>query len=50
MHTHSLTQRAVSFSFAAIVTLMTLAGVDALATQQPASAALMAQTVAAAQA
>ena len=38
----SLTHRALSLSFAAIVTLMTLAGVDALATQQP-SAAQMAQ-------
>jgi hypothetical protein len=50
MNTTSLTQRAVSFSFAAIVTLMTLAGVDALATQQAPSAPLMAQTAAAAQA
>ncbi len=41
----SLTQRALSLSFAAIVTLMTLAGVDALATQQP-SAALMAHAAA----
>jgi hypothetical protein len=39
----SLTQRAISLSFAAIVTVMTLAGVNALAT--PAAAdALMAQT------
>jgi len=35
-------QRAVSFSFAAIVTVMTLAGVDSLAKQEP-SAALMAR-------
>lgn len=41
----SLTQRALSLSFAVIVTLMTLAGVDALATQQP-SAALTAQVAA----
>ena len=39
----SLTQRAISLSFAAIVTIMTLAGINALAT--PAAAdALMAQT------
>jgi hypothetical protein len=40
----SLIHRALSLSFAAIVTLMTLAGVDALATQHP-SASLMAQQV-----
>jgi hypothetical protein len=41
----NLLQRAMSLSLAAIVTVMTLAGVNALATQQP-SAALMAQAVA----
>jgi hypothetical protein len=38
----TLLQRAMGLSFAAVVTVMTLAGVDALATQAP-SAALMAQ-------
>ena len=41
--------RAVSFSFAAIVTVMTLAGVDSLAKQEP-SAAQMARAAASAQA
>jgi hypothetical protein len=45
----NILHRAASFSFAAIVTLMTLAAVDALATQQP-SPALMAHVAAAAQA
>jgi hypothetical protein len=49
MNTSTLLHRAVSFSFAAIVTVMTLAGVDALATQQP-SPALMAHVAASAQA
>jgi hypothetical protein len=49
MNTSNLLHRAVSFSFAAIVTVMTLAGVDALATQQ-ASPALMANVAAGAQA
>ena len=41
MNTNIL-HRAVSFSFAAIVTVMTLAGVDSLAKQEP-SAAQMAR-------
>jgi hypothetical protein len=49
MNTTSLLTRTVSFSFAAIVTVMTLAGVNALATQQP-SPALMAHVAASAQA
>jgi hypothetical protein len=49
MNTTSILHRAVSFSFAAIVTVMTLAGVDALATQQP-SPALMAHVATSAQA
>lgn len=49
MNTSTLFHRAVCFSFAAIVTVMTLAGVDALATQQP-SPALMAHVAASAQA
>lgn len=49
MNTSSLLQRAVSFSFAALVTVMTLAGVDSLAKQEP-SAAQMARTSAGAQA
>ncbi len=49
MNTTSLLTRAVCFSFAAIVTVMTLAGVNSLATQQP-SPALMAHVAASAQA
>ena len=45
----SLIHRAMSLSFAAIVTMMTLAGVDALAAQQ-ASAAQMAQALSSARA
>jgi hypothetical protein len=48
MHT-SLMHRTMSLSFAAIVTVMTLAGVDTLATQQP-SAAQMAQALSSARA
>ena len=42
MNTTNLLHRAVCFSFAAVVTLMTLAGVDSLAKQEP-SAAQMAR-------
>lgn len=49
MNNSTTLHRAVSFSFAAIVTVMTLAGVDSLAKQEP-SAAQMARTVASAQA
>jgi hypothetical protein len=49
MNTSILLQRAVSFGFAALVTGMTLAGVDSLAKQEP-SAAQMARTAASAQA
>ena len=49
MNTTSILHRAVSLGFAAIVTVMTLAGVDALAMQQP-SPALMAHVAASAQA
>jgi hypothetical protein len=49
MNTNTLLQRAVSFSFAALVTVITLAGVDSLAKQEP-SAAQMARTAASAQA
>ncbi len=42
MNTSKLLQRAVSFSLAALVTVMTLAGVDSLAKQEP-SAAQMAR-------
>jgi hypothetical protein len=48
MNTNIL-HRAVSFSFAAIVTVMTLAGVDSLAKQEP-SAAQMARAAATVQA
>jgi len=48
MNTNIL-HRAVSFSFAAIVTVMTLAAVDALAKQEP-SSAQMARAAATAQA
>lgn len=41
--TTPLMHRAMSLSFAALVTVMTLAGVDALATQQQPSAGQMAQ-------
>jgi hypothetical protein len=49
MNTSSLFHRTVSFSFAAVVTVMTLAGVDALAKQEP-SAAQMARAAVAVQA
>ncbi len=49
MSTSTLFQRAISFSFAALVTVMTLAGVDSLARQEP-SAAQMARAAASAQA
>jgi hypothetical protein len=49
MNTSTLLHRAVSFSFAAIVTVMTLAGVDSLAKQEP-SAAQMARAAVSAQA
>ena len=49
MNTTSLLNRAVSFSFAAIVTVMMLAGVDSLAKQEP-NGALMARSAASAQA
>lgn len=42
MNSTTILHRAVSFSFAAIVTVMTLAGVDSLAKQEP-SAAQMAR-------
>ncbi len=41
----SFVSRAVSFSFAVVLTVMTLAGVDGLARQEP-TPALMARTVA----
>jgi hypothetical protein len=49
MNTNTFFQRAVSFSFAAIVTVMTLAAVDSLAKQEP-SAAQMARAAVSAQA
>jgi hypothetical protein len=49
MNTTSLLTRAASFSFAAAVTVMMLAGVDSLAKQEP-NAALMARAAASAQA
>ena len=49
MNTTSLLHRAVFISFAAIVTVMTLAAVDSLAKQEP-SAAQMARAAASAQA
>jgi hypothetical protein len=45
MNTSTLFQRAVSFSFAAIVTVMTLAGVDSLARQEPSAAQMARVTV-----
>jgi hypothetical protein len=42
MNTTTLLQRALGLSFAAVVTVMTLVGVDTLATSAP-SAALVAQ-------
>ena len=47
MNTSNLFHRAVSFSFAAIVTVMTLAGVDALAQQEPSAAQMVRAAVAA---
>lgn len=47
--TTSIFHRAAAFSFAAIVTVMTLAGVDALARQEP-SAAQMARAAVSTQA
>jgi hypothetical protein len=38
MNTTNFLNRAVSFSFAAILTVMTLAGVDTLAKQEPTAA------------
>ena len=49
MNTSNILHRAVSFSFAAIVTVMTLAAVDSLAKQEP-SAAQMARAAASVQA
>ena len=49
MNTTSILQRAVCLTFAALVTVMTLAGVDSLAKQEP-SAAQMARTAATVQA
>lgn len=49
MNTSTAFHRAVSFSFAALITVMTLAGVDSLATQEP-SAAQMARAAVSAQA
>jgi hypothetical protein len=49
MNSSNILHRAVSFSFAALVTVMTLAGVDSLAKQEP-SAAQMARAAASAQA
>ena len=49
MNTSTLLHRAVSFSFAALVTVMTLAGVDSLAKQEP-SAAQMARAAVTSQA
>jgi hypothetical protein len=48
MNTSTILHRAVSFSFAALVTVMMLATVDSLAKQEP-SAALMARAATAAQ-
>ena len=45
MNTTSIFHRVAAFSFAAIVTVMTLAGVDSLAQQEP-SAAQMARAAA----
>lgn len=49
MNTTSIFHRAVSFSFAAVLTVMTLAGVDSLAKQEP-SAAQMARAAVSVQA
>ena len=49
MNTRTLLHRAVSFSFAALVTVMMLAGVDSLARQEP-SAAQMARAALSSQA
>jgi len=49
MTTTNFFNRAVSFGFAAIVTVMTLAGIDSLATQEP-TAAQMARVVVTSQA
>ena len=49
MNSSNILHRVVSFSFAAVVTVMTLAGVDSLAKQEP-SAAQMARAAASAQA
>jgi glyceraldehyde-3-phosphate dehydrogenase/erythrose-4-phosphate dehydrogenase len=49
MNTSTILHRAVSFSFAVLVTVMTLAGVDSLAKQEP-SAAQMARAAAISQA
>jgi hypothetical protein len=49
MNTSNILHRAASFSFAALVTVMTLAGVDSLAKQEP-SAAQMARAAVSAQA
>ena len=45
MNTSTLLQRAAFFSFAAIVTVMTLAGVDSLAKQEPSAAQMARATV-----
>ena len=49
MNTSNILHRAVSFSFASIVTVMTLAAVDSLAKQEP-SAAQMARAAVSVQA
>ena len=49
MNTRNILHRAVSLSFAAIVTVMTLAAVDSLAKQEP-SAAQMARAAVSVQA
>ncbi len=41
MNTTSILHRAVFFSFATIVTVMTLAGVDSLAKQEPSAAQMV---------
>ena len=45
MNTTSILQRAVCLSFAALVTVMALAGVDSLAKQEPSAAQMARATV-----
>jgi hypothetical protein len=47
MNTSTTFHRAVSFSFAALLTVMTLAGVDALAKQEPSAAQMVRAAVSA---